>query len=262
MTKLVQQSRLSFGTKPVVFVGDPRRCVGVLEIHNPHDEPVKMRNLQLRSADPKLSNTCEPEVIGAHVLAKLCACETRKVEVSLAFPATTPPGLYEAWLGGLEGARCPVSIRLLEFRKLRLSPSVVSYSTQPGATFNTCVTATNLGNVTLTIPQGSPLVFRDLARGWHQHFHAAVSTHGEQGNEVFLDEFLKRMAASEPPVGRTKIRQGAGDLAPNESRVLEIEVHLPKKLHTPRNYAAFANLGDAMLSLNLHVDEPEPPPIG
>jgi hypothetical protein len=264
MAKLVEQHRLSFGKRPIVFVGGPRRCVGVLEIHNPHDEPVKLRRLQLRSENPKLSNACEPAVIDVHVLARLCPCETKKVEVSLAFPPTTPPGHYDAWLGGLEGARCPVSIRLLELRSLRLSPSVVSYTTQPGATFETCVTATNLGNVPLTIPNGTPLVFRDLERGWHQHFHAAVSTHAEQGNQPFLDDFLKRMAAAEPPVGRTKIKRGAGELAPNESRLIEIEVCVPKKLHAPRNYHGFANLGDATLSLNLHVSLPIEPsePIG
>lgn len=262
MPKLVEQSQLSFGDKPIVFVGNPRRCVGVLEIHNPDDQPVKMRRLQLRSADPKLNGPCLPEVFDANVLARLCGCETKKVEVSLSFPPTTPPGQYDAWLGGHAGTRCPVSIRLLELRSLRLTPGTVSYTTQPGATFDTTITVTNLGNVPLPIPQGTPLVFRDLVRGWHQHFHAAVSTVGDQGNQPFLDEFLKRMAAAEPPVGRAKIRCGAGDLAPNESRLLEIEVCVPKKLQAPRNYAAFANLGDATLTLKLHVTEPEPPPIG
>lgn len=262
MAKLVEQTRLSFGKTPIVFVGDPRRCVGVLEIHNPHDEPVKVRRLRLQSADPKLRNGCDPEVIDALVIARLCACETKKVEVSLAFPPATPPGHYDAWLGGIEGARCPVSIRLLELRRLRLSPARVSHTTEPGATFDTCITVTNQGNVPVTIPHGTPLVFRDPSRGWHQHFHASVKTHGEQGNQTFLDDFLKRMAAAEPPVGRTKIKQGSGELAPNESRVLEIEVCMPKKLHAPCNYVAFANLGDAMLTLALHVTVPVEPPIG
>jgi hypothetical protein len=265
MAKLVEQSRLSFGKAPIVFVGEPRRCVGVVEVHNPHDEPVKMRRLRLQSADSKLQNSCEPEVIDAQVIARLCACETKRVEVSLAFPPTTPPGHYQAWLGGLDGARCPVSIRLLELRSLRLSPGRVSHTTSPGATFETCITVTNLGNVPLTIPHGTPLVFRDPRRGWHQHFHASVTTHGEQGNQQFLDDFLKRMAAAEPPVGRTKIKRGSGVLAPAESRVLEIEVCMPKKLHAPCNYVAFANLGDGTLTLALHLEKPvesPEPPIG
>jgi hypothetical protein len=262
MPNTVEQQRLSFGKRPVVLVGDPRRCVGVFEIHNPADAPVKLRRLRLRSGG-KLSNSCDPEVIDVLVLARLCACETRKIEVSITFPPSTPPGTYEASLVGAEGASCPVSIHMLELRRLRLSPSTVSYSSVPGGTVKTCVTASNLGNVPITIPPKAPLVFRDRVHGWHHHFHAAVSTVGDQGNQPFLDEFLKRMAASEPPVGRAKILRGAGELAPNESRVIEVEICIPNKLHAPRNYHGFVTLGDATLAVNLHLSPPEPdePPV-
>jgi hypothetical protein len=259
MTRSVTQQRLSFGSQPVVLVGDPRRCMGVLAIHNPNDHPVKLRRIQLRSASGKLSNSCDPEMIEIRLLASLCPCETRQVEVSVPLPPFTPPGCYEASLEGADGASCRVSIHVLERRRLRLSPASLSYTKAPGETFALCVTATNLGNVPVEVPRSAALALHDREHGWHDHFHAAASTHGDQGNGPFLDAFIKRMAAAEPPVGRIRISEGAGVLAPDSSRLLEIAVSLPKKLRAPYNYAAVAYLADAALSLNLLVTQPSDP---
>jgi hypothetical protein len=76
-----------------------------------------------------------------------------------------------------------------------------------------------------------------------------------------LNAFTKGMSRDEGPIGRAKLIDGAGPLAPQATRLIEMEVSLPKKLRSDRRYLAIVRLGQAMLSLTLFMSAaPQPIP--
>jgi hypothetical protein len=251
--QLVTQEHVEFGGEPIVLVGDPRRCAGVIVVRNPQDLPVKLRRIHLRSDGQRLGGCGDPSVIDLRVSAGLCAGETQQLRVRAQLPPGTPPGCYEARLEGGDGVVRKVAIHVLERRRTRLSPLAVTCGAAPGATFTVKVNAQNLGNVAVVIPPHAPLELHAADRGWPFHFHAAARSHGGEGHQAFLDAFVKRMADDEPPVGRVRVHDGAGPLAAQQGRALELEVALPKKLRSGRTYRGLVRLADTVLRLTLHL---------
>lgn len=256
MMELVSSERMQFDSEVVTLVGDPRRCVGIVVVRNPHAVPVKLKRLQLRTAARELLR-CGADAIELRVSAPLCAGESAQLRVGAGLPSGTPPGVYEAWLDGMDEQRIPVAIHVLAHRRTRLVPAAVTCAPTPGKKFTIRTTAHNLGNVPALIEARIPLLLHASERGWPDHFHAAARTHGEQGYEAFLNDFVKRIGADEPPVGRAKLLAGSGPLAPGEHCVLEIEVSLPKQLHAGFRYQAIMRIAEARLRMTLHVGAEE-----
>ena len=253
ITEFVTQDRLSFGQEPVTLIGSPRRCTGLVRLHNPHAQRVKLRRLRLMCSDAALTNTPSPSVLELRVSAALDGGETRQLEVQAVLPKGTPPGSYDARIESMDGAPLPVLIHVLEDRRLRLLPGVSTHTGSPGETFTVRATASNEGNVPLVIPAGVPLQLYAADQDWHAHFHAAVKTHGAQGHGPFLDAFVKSLGADEPALGRAKVLVGTGVLLPQQSRVLELAITVPKKLRAGRQYRGLLRIAGAQLGIMLHV---------
>ncbi len=254
MAQNLPPNTLHFGPEPIVFVGEPRRCVGLIRVQNRHAHAVTLNELRLRTEAPIAAGGCsERGRIDVALSATVCAHATQELRVSLRMQPGTPPGSYEAELTPAEGRCVPVSIHVLECRRLRLSPASFSVSHEAGATFNVRFSAQNLGNVALDIPTRAALELHDGELDWTDHFHGAARAHGDEGHNAFLDAFVKKLAHAEPPLGRAKIVKGAGMLAAQESRVIEAELALPKKLHNGRTYQAIVKIADAQLFMTLHV---------
>jgi hypothetical protein len=253
LLRLVTQEHVEFGSEPIALVGDPRHCAGLLVVHNPLDEPVKLRRIHLRSETQALGACADPSVVEIRVSAGLCAGETQQLRVRAQLPPGTPPGCYEARLEGADGKCVPVAIHVLQRRRLRLSPAAITYAPSSGERFTVQLQASNLGNVPLVIPPHAPLELHVADRGWPHHFHAAARAHGADGHQVFLDDFVKRLGDDEPALGRVKVVTGDGSLAAQHGRLLQLEVTMPKKLRSGRKYRGLARLGDAVLRMDLHI---------
>jgi hypothetical protein len=258
MHKLVSQERVAFGCEPIVLVGPPDGCEGLIQLHNPAPEPVKIRRLRLRSHDEALQNCCDPGVLELQLSAVLCAGGSAQERVTLQLPAATPPGTYDATLEGAEGRAQQVHIHVLEERRTELAPASITRSVCRGETFSVPLHVINDGNVAIEIPRFGAVEMHDGERDWMHHFHAVASAHGDEGYALFLDQFIARMGANEPPLGRARVTAGAGPLAAQTGRLIELCVSLPKKLRTHHKYRARLAIADAALELILHVgDKPE-----
>lgn len=251
--QLVTQEHVEFGSDPIVLVGDPRHCAGLVVVRNPQDVPVKLKRIHLRSASQQLGGCGDPSVIDIRLSAGLCAGETQQLRVRAQLPPGTPPGCYEARLEGGDGVARQVAIHVLERRRTRLSPPAITFAPGPSATFTVKVNASNFGNVPVVIPPNAAVELHAADRGWPFHFHAAAKSHGSQGHQAFLDSFVKRIGDDEPAVGRAKVVAGAGALAAQQGRLLEIEVSLPKKLRDGRTYRGLVRLADAVLRMTIHI---------
>jgi len=253
MARAVNQQQVHFGDAPLVLVGEPRQCVGVLSIHNPQQEAVKLRRIRLRTESPALQAACDSDGLELTLFARFGGCETKLVEIRVALPSCTAPGCYTATLEGAEQTEREVRFHVLERRELQFVPSLLGHTAERGQCFKAIVTAVNLGNVPVAIPAHAALELVDTERNWHDHFHSAAASHGDHGTTPFLDQFIKRMGRGEAPVGRVHVSRGAGPLPPGQSRVLELGVSLPVRLRAPRRYRGVARLGPAALSFDLYI---------
>jgi hypothetical protein len=250
--------RLAFSTERVTLVGEPGRCVGLLRARNPHAVSVWPGRAWLRSERAELCDPCHGGPLEILLYGTLCPGEERAMRLSLRLPPRTPPGAYEGFIEGGEGEPTPATIHVLEQRRVQLSPGGFALRAAPGSTLLVRTTVENLGNVTVEIPAHGAVALQPTEHGWPDHFHAAVKAHGNEGYEKFLDAFVKRMGAEEPPVGRAKLIAGAGPLAAQDGRLLEIEISLPKKLRNDFSYAAVVRIADAGLDIALHTTTTDP----
>jgi hypothetical protein len=260
ITTIVTQEVLRFG-EPIVLIGPPEAVAGFVSVHNPQNTQIKLKRLRIKPSQAQLSNTCEPEIIDVRVSAKICPGETQQIPIRLQLPPGTPPGCYDACLEVGDQRPCPVTIHVLERRRLELLPANASHGTQPGATFTVRTHVHNLGNVEVVLPRGVVVELHAGGRGLPYHFHSAARGHGAEGYHAFLNAFTKGLARDEAPLGRAKLTAGAGPLAPRATRLLEIQVSLPKKLKTDRRYLGILRFGQAVLSLTLFISAaPQPIP--
>lgn len=273
----VAQHELQFGDQPIVLSGVPPRLSGPLWVRNPQSVAVRFKRLAIRTAATELgvaagavqasaavpptkpskskaaAASVAPQIdLDVQVVGKLRGGEAGELLAVLEVPLGTAPGSYQATLAGAGGAGHAVLVQVGEHRQVRLHPSSLARSATPGDKLSFQVSVRNLGNVTSLIPAATPVLLHGNDRDWMDHFHAAVKSSGDKGHAVFLDDFVARMAADEPPVGRAKIAVGAGPLAAQQGRMLEIEVTIPAKLPPDNDYLATLQLGDALLQLQLH----------
>jgi hypothetical protein len=173
--------RISFGAEPIVLVGEPRHCVGVLHLHNPGQGHVRLRRVELRPT-AVLATLCAPgQPLALAAPASIAEGETLMRRVTLRLPPHTPPGEYAAEVQDAEGKLRTVTIHVLERRDTRLSPGSITHGAQPGETLTLTTVISNHGNVTLKIPTRAVLDLHDAEVGWPHHFHAAAKPSRRSG---------------------------------------------------------------------------------
>lgn len=252
---------LNLADEPIVLVGQPRRCAGLARLHNPRAEAVALRSLSLRTRVPSLGGSDGEAGVVQLKVASVSRAHEPYAQIKLRLPEGTPPGRYEGVLEAAEGRSHPVVIHVQESRRLRLWPPSVTHAARAGETITVRSSILNRGNVPYVIPERAPVELYAGGRGWRGHFHAAAKSSGEQGHQAFLDEFVKRVGQDELGFARARVLQGAGSLAPQEGRALEIEFELPKKLKGRRTYGAALLLGDVRLRIALHLEDDPKTPI-
>ena len=250
--EIITQDRVLFGDDPIVFIGDPSRCMGLVPLRNSAELPVKLKRLRIRVASPGLFPCGESGELEIKVSARVGAGQIQYVPVTLPLSASAPPGTYEGTIEGAKGVCRPLVIRVLDLRRLEFSPPLLTHSAPAGGTFSAHVNVSNLGNVSLVIPERATMELHPN-RGWTDIFHAVVRSDGEKGNQVFLDTFLKRLGENEPPIGRLRIVAGSGSLPPQEARVLEMAIAVPPRTTADQSYQGIIRMGGAALRIELSV---------
>jgi hypothetical protein len=261
--ELVEQEALTLAPTPILLAGIPPLCTGPLLVHNPRPTQVRIKTLRIRSKElPRFAvgatasmapPASDDELLHLRFVGRLKPSERKELQAQLAVPLGTAPGSYTAQVTMGDGVERAVAVVVLEHRATRLHPNGFAHSVEAGQKLRFHVCATNVGNVPSTISLGVPVLYHAADRDWMDHFHAAAKAAANDGFSAFSDAFVARMGGDEPPVGRAKVLDGAGALAPQESRLLHVEVSVPDSLPPGREYLAALQLGDGGLDFTLKM---------
>lgn len=194
-----------------------------------------------------------PPVRLLSIRAKLLAGESRELRVEIPISLTAPPGTYTATLMDPSGPSCPATIQVHERRATRVHPSVVPCSASRGQVLSLEVHVKNVGNVVSHLAPGVAIRLSSGDENWHRHFHRSVARFGSQGHQQVLDRFVETLGESEHSPLKGRLTRGAGELAPGEGRLVNLEFTVPNTLPARRYFNAALRLGDGALTLSLYI---------
>jgi hypothetical protein len=244
----LSEPQWSMGPGPYVFSGTPPICEGMLPLMNETGERVRIRPIPVAKLDRPAGQG--PPVGRIQVSARLEPHSRLLSPARLFVGDFTPPGTYsgEITVGGRQEK---ITIHVLEKSDLSLSPRVLHLEAKGGATVTKAVVVTNHGNMPSVLPEVALLPL-GAKGGASLLFHAAILEKGKEGYEQVLDNFVGRMAESEAGPCRVVFKPaGSAEIAPGESRPVELEIRLPAELIKHRTYRGVLALRNARLILEV-----------
>jgi hypothetical protein len=174
----------------------------------------------------------------------------RATRVLLTLPATTPPGSYTGWVE-LAQERRPIAIEVSPQTNLLVAPSQLELRAAGGAEVNVTLTLVNAGNVDFDLERVHAFNLMEL-NAVEETIHAALREQPAAG-ERRLDRFVDELASRHGGLVRVAIDQGAGTLAPGETRAARARLRLPDELSAGARYSSTWPLGNLNLSVNVDV---------
>jgi len=218
----------------LVLAGPPGELSGRIELHNPSDAKVVLRDAGLTDPSGVLQLPTARHRLGPLVLRP---DQGGSMPLSIAVDPATPPGAYRAELE-VAGRTRPVVLRVAEVFALTVEPRSLVLLNRPGVAQRKQLVVTNEGNVPFSL--GDPVT---------------VDLRPDRPREPMLRTALKRFLATEEPdleeivaallaVAREEERLGAVEvraqaqveLRPGETTALELELTLQDDLPATRRY--------------------------
>jgi hypothetical protein len=207
---------------PVRFRGTPGRLSGVLSIAQ---DDSRSDSLGLEDAE-------WPEVAGGVVSIGRREASGQAL-VHLSVPESTPPGQYRATVRVGERTY-PVICEVEPRVKLRLYPSKLVLVSQPGAMATVELTLVNLGNVPCEVRRAHGLGL--FARGGLEQAIGAMVTAKLASGLARVERLVEQVAEAHAGLVRLRVEEGAGTIAPGESRQLRVGMHMPENLRPGTTY--------------------------
>jgi hypothetical protein len=164
-------------------------------------------------------------------------------EIRLRLPGDTPPGRYsgEGTIGGTPRA---VVVDVAPVLRIRVQPRQTLLSTAPAASVEFTVTLLNAGNVGFDVP-GAEVIDFDDAAGQDRALGRTLRATLAQG-ERRVDRLFDELKDSHGGEARVRVKNGAGTLAPGESRELECVLEVPSTVLAGRTYTGTWQLGSGV----------------
>jgi hypothetical protein len=224
--------------EPVRFKGFPARVVATLELTE-------------ALASSRACRVTLPET-GTFPLAIRPLRSQPPIISALSFrlPKSTPPGSYEGSID-LGEQRIPILVDVESRSSLRFIHPKFTYKGLSGARVRTQLTVLNRGNVSVTVPgRDTFCVFEDggVARALYRGL-AAENLQGARRIDHILDE----LAEAHGGLVRITINKGAGRLAPEEVRELEIDLHFPRTVMSGKTYRGTWSISGADLEVVIEI---------
>jgi hypothetical protein len=224
--------------EPVRFKGSPARVVATLELTE-----------ALAS-----SGTCHailPEA-GSFPLAIRPLRSQQPIISALSFrlPKSTPPGSYKGDIE-LGERRIPIVVDVESRSSLRFIHPKFTCKGLSGARVRTQLTVLNRGNVSVSLPgKDTFCVFEES--GVVRALYRGLAAENLEGG-CRIDRILDELAQAHGGLVRITIKKGAGRLAPEEVRDLEIDLHFPRRVMGGKTYRGTWSIAGADLEVVIEI---------
>ena len=249
------------GPGPFYFSGRPPFVRGTVNVENRSDERVRVRSMTLgapglaayrgRGGGPAKAAL---EIRPSRQVGPL---EQVSVPAYLRIDRFTPPGEYEAHVRlGDQQAQAVVFVQ--ESHRLDLVPNRITVSAAAGETIVRRVAITNEGNVPFSTRRAALAPLEALGT-LHRSLAIALTEAGHEGHAKFLDRFVKELADNEVPPAKVKVEIQDQEIAPGETKLVELSIRLPADLKRRRSYSSRIDFRDKRLAVEVNVEGPGEP---
>jgi hypothetical protein len=237
----------TFGPGPFALSGRPPSLEGVVELINNTEQSRELTAIPLKNV--ALGSHRGPVPDHVTTLAQLGPRGRTRAIMRLTLDPATPPGRYEAQLGG--GAQTErVLIQVLANWQLRVIPDAISVAASAGETLRLQVVFTNHGNMALELPATRSIDLDDT-RGLIQLANVVAREVGKEGFTKFLDRFVHEWADDAVPPAEVQIKPRGHLIRPGETAEIELTIRLPETLKKGRTYRGKIQFKNASLSLEI-----------
>ena len=239
---------------PIVLVGEPRRLLGKVRLHNRADSRVVLREARLTGVPTRhLGVRAAPTEAPVPMSTILAPNQHSAVRVRVAIDAHTPPGEYHATI--VLGERgYPVELHVTECVELEVSPETVVVENHPGTRTAKRVVFTNTGNVPLTIGNiGAVLLDEELIVC--RTIRATLKEAGETANTLdqWISAYLRQGKKQLDAIGMLWVETDKAPvvLKPGQVVPVDLTIRIPDTLDPRSRYLGVAFLYDVNLAFEI-----------
>jgi len=228
--------------EPITLAGPPDALSGRVELHNPGDAKVVLRQAALTDASGLLGPrpvhpTLQPVV--------LRPAQGRSVPLTVALDPATPPGEYRCELD-LAGSSRSAILHVTERFELDVSPEVIVVENRPREVQAKKLVVRNLGNVPFSVGDVGEVMLDDETI-WCRALRSGGLAWSEREGAGLEDLFVSIFQAGqkeEAHAGNLLVRNVTGDVevAPGRTVSLDLEITVPERLHGNSRYRAVTPL--------------------
>ena len=148
-------------------------------------------------------------------------------------PEATPPGTYQGTVN-IGAVTYKSVVDVTPHMNFLLIPDQLALNVNPGEKVTVQLTIANLGNTTIEIPTTHGFGLFDL-EGAEKGIRTALTSTSVKGQERF-NRLIEGVAAGHGGLVRLLVKEGAGQVAPGESRKVLLELSIPKRLNPGHIY--------------------------
>jgi hypothetical protein len=250
------------GPGPFFFSGRPPFIRGTVSLENRSDERVRVRSLLLgaaglapyrgRGSGP--ARAARADLLEVRPSRQVGPGELASVPAYVRIDRFTPPGEYEAQLRfGDQHAQALVFVQ--ESHRLDLVPDRITISAAAGETIVRRIAVTNEGNVPFSTRRAALAPLEALGT-LHRSLAVALTEAGHEGHVEFLDRFVKELADNEVPPAKVKVEIQDQEIAPGETKLVELSIRLPADLKRRRSYTSRIDFRGKRLVVEVNVEGP------
>jgi hypothetical protein len=220
--------------EPLVLSGPPTDLTGRIELHNPSDAKVVLRDAGLRDPSGVLTLPTARAAVQPLVLRP---DQGGTLPLAVAVDPATPPGEYSAEIE-VGGRSRPVVLRVAEVFDLRVEPRRLVVLNRPGVAQTKRLVVTNEGNVPFTL--GDPVTVdlrRDPPRERTLRVALEPFLRTEEPELKDLVVAMLAIAREEERLGELQVRgERQVEVRPGETTALDVEITLYDELPPTRRY--------------------------
>lgn len=253
----------SLGAGPFFFSGRPPFIRGTVSVHNRSDERVRVRAMTLGAAGltPYHGRGREaakgpaadlPSDLEIRPSRRVGPFERATVPAYVRIDRFTPPGEYEARVR-FGDQHAPAVIVVQESHRLDLVPDRITITAAAGETIVRRVAITNQGNVAFSTRKAALAPLEALGT-LHRSLAIALTEAGHEGHAKFLDRFVRELADNEVPPAKVKVEIQDQEIAPGETKLVELSIRLPADLKRRQSYTSRINFREKRLAVEVNVE--------
>lgn len=240
--------------QPLVVVGPPGALYGEFRVRNAGETKLVLPPPVVRPAAPKKKGAAalpQREQVLHRVVVR--PGQSRNVPFTLSWGSDLAPGTYEAELE-VDGERRDVIIHVTEKVSLSIAPDEIVVPSRPNERCRKRVVFTNAGNVPLAVKSiGTVILKQELA-----HCRALRGALQDVGDSMEgVDDFAAALGRRYKAIYETLVLRVQNDdieLAPGETKPLDLKITLPDKLEPRSRYSGYAAIATSRLNFTIIPD--------